>query len=499
MAEGLSNELVTEFQFKGSLNPLDKYNLEFGNAISLMTKSIGIATAISGALLGLSNSTLQVVDDLGQLSRTTNTSIEYLQELGYVASVNGSSVQALENSISGLSKKIGEAAISGSTDFDMLGISVRDANGQVKDTETVLEDVRERFKVLSAQEQINYAEKLGIDKSLIQTLNLTNEELDRARNIAKSFGVVSKQQADEVIKFNDSLTALKFGFNAIGQQVSLSFLPQMSSLSNGFTDLLVSNKDLIENGLKAFIGVTGNVLTAIGNTGKGIYEFVDSTVGMENALYALGGAMLFFNRALLLNPITLIVGGITGLIVVIDDLYVAFNGGKSVIKDFFASFNVDIVERLRLGFIQMNIILKQMGIGFLQVGSALADLIIGAGDLGRALGFNIDTSWSENMLETMNKTKTKLRSEVDSLKTDFQMKIDDIAINEAKLKLENQTIATDRAIQNTTNTNQSSIQQNNNINVEIKTNGATATTTELEASITNALNSAKEQLSARGR
>lgn len=557
----LENELVTNFEFKGSLNPLNQYNLEYGNAISLMTKSIGIATAVSGALLGLSNSTLQVVDDLGQLSRTTGTSIEYLQELGYVASINGSSVQALENSISGLSKKIGEAAISGSSDFDMIGISVRDVNGQVKSTETVLEDLRKRFQVLSAQEQLNYAEKLGIDKSLIQTLNLTNEELERSRNIAKSFGVVSKQQADEVIAFNDSLTTLKFGFNAIGQQISLSFMPEMSNLSNSFTDLLINNKDLIKNGLEVFISTTGNVLTAIGNTGKGIYEFVDATVGMENALYALGGAMLFFNRSLLLNPITLITAGIAGLILLVDDLYVAFDGGKSVIKDFFGSFNIDIVERLRLVFMQTNILLKQMGIGFLQIGGALANLIIGAGDLGKLLGFDIDTSWSENMLKTMNETKTKLRSEVDALKTDFQIKVDEISINEAKLKLEsekdrltqqsvnnilkeeniinksyenifntrntenvlntnnvfnrenittreivptlnfdNQSISPERLLSNVTNTSQSTdINQTNNINIEIKSSGADATITELENSISNTLSSAKEQLSVRGR
>jgi hypothetical protein len=52
-------------------------------------------------------------------------------------------------------------------------------------------------------------------------------------------------------------------------------------------------------------------------------------------LYAIGVAVLYFNRALLMSPIAKIVAGIVLVIAIIDDLMVAFEGGESVIRDFF--------------------------------------------------------------------------------------------------------------------------------------------------------------------
>ena len=134
----ITNELVTAFKFQGSTAPLTQYNQSFTNSISLMTKGIGIITAVNAAMMGFATSQLRSVDTMGQLSRETGVSIKYLQEMGYVASVNGGSIDSLQSSMRGLSEKIGEASINGSEDFNRLGISVRDAQGNVKSTEQVI-------------------------------------------------------------------------------------------------------------------------------------------------------------------------------------------------------------------------------------------------------------------------------------------------------------------------------------------------------------------------
>ena len=64
----------------------------------------------------------------------------------------------------------------------------------------------------------------------------------------------------------------------------------------------------------------------------------------------LGLAILYVNRAMYLNPMALFVASVILAIGVVDDLMVAFDGGESVIKDFFASFDIDIVKALTGAF-----------------------------------------------------------------------------------------------------------------------------------------------------
>lgn len=499
----VSNELVTTFEFQGSLSPLTEYNSSFGNAVSLMTKSIGIATVLSGAFLGMANSTLGVVDRLGQLSRNTGTSIEFLQKMGYVASVNGGSVQDLESSVAGLSKRIGEYASldsgEGKVIFEKLGISIRDTTGEIKKAEAVMDELRGKFQGISKVEQISIAEKLGISQGMLQTLNLTNEQMNKTLAITEAFGTVSEDQANEVMKYNDSLTTLKFGMSAIGQQVSLAFLPQMNNLSDGFIDLLISNKDLVRNGLTTFIDVTSEVIEAVINTGKVIYNIIDETIGFKNALIIAGGAVMWFNKALLMNPLGLIVAGIAAVILIVDDLYTAFTGGKSVIADFFASFNIDIVKTLTGAF---NV-LKGTWNGLIGIALQLSESVLSLFTIlekgGKFIGLDFGLGIEEQFLKVkgLKEEYQKLSKEQISSAFNNGMKIDqnkDIG----SLKIED-TLSKSLENQTTNNSQTSSTNVVNNVTVEVSATNTEMTQKQIEQSITNSLNSANEQFKGKGR
>lgn len=484
------NELITKFEFEGNLNPLNQYNDLFGNSVELMTKSIGIATTLAGGLLALSNSTLGVVDSLEQLSRETNTSIEYLQEMGYVASVNGGSVEALQSSIIGLSEKIGEAAQQGSEDFNRLGISVVDANGNIKSTERVLGEVSGRFKSLSKAEQVSFAQKLGIDKSLLQTLNLTNEQLTQTKEIAQAFGIVTKEQAQEVVAFNDNLTTLKFGFNAIGQQIALSFNPQMKALTDTFIDFLLANKDLIKNSLSKFIEVTGSVLKAITNTGRGIYQLIDATIGVEAALMLAGGAAIYFGRALFMNPVGLVIGLIAGLVLVVDDLVTAFDGGESVVGNFFAAFDVDIVNRIKL-------FMGELKVGLVQITSLITSALLALGNAGKFLGLNIDTSSLEEMKKIRENFIQQQRKENSELIRNIEKKEGALSSRDIASQISNNNNLLPGGAIPLSNINTANQTVTNNITVNA--NGLEGTAKNLEDTLVNALNNANNQIQIKGR
>lgn len=344
-------ELATKFSFQGSMKPLDNLNAGLTSAIGSIAKVTTVFTAAGVALNGFLASTLASADAQVQLSRETQIGIEEMQKWGYVASVNGGSADAMQASLVGLSRRIGEAANGageGVEVFQRLGISIRDGEGKIKSADLVMRDLQSSLGNLSQAEKISVLDKLGIDQKMLQTLQLSSTEMDKLMSKAEALGVISQDDADKVAAFNDSLTTLKFGVDNIQKRLAIAFAPSLQEVADGFTDLLVSNKDMIQNGLKKFFELVNTGLGAIFRFGKLLYNLIDGTVGFENALIIAGAAMLYLNRAMYMNPIGLIIAGIAALIVIFDDLMTGLEGGQSVIADWFKEwFNIDIIALIK--------------------------------------------------------------------------------------------------------------------------------------------------------
>lgn len=325
-------ELVTRFSFKGSTAPLANYNKGLGRGIGLlagMTAAFGVATVAVGRF---AHNTLQAVDLMAQLARNTQESITWIQEMGYAASVSGSSAQAFQSSVEGLSQKIGEAAQKGSEEFSRLGISVRDAAGNVKSAERIMDELNVQFQRmnLSTQEQRSFAEALGIDPSLLQLLGKTRGEIDGLRERARDLGVLNQEQADAAAAYNDSITTLRFGMNALRQMIAVGMAPQLQALAEWFTDVLAANKDWIMEGVERSLALLGSFFKAIGRL---LPLFGAIAAGF--AIWKAGAIAATIASAPVLAIPYAIAAAIAVVLLVIDDLIVAFQGGQSVIRDFF--------------------------------------------------------------------------------------------------------------------------------------------------------------------
>lgn len=328
-------ELVTKFSFSGSTAPLGKFNEQLGGSINLLGKMVGGLIAVSGVINTLVIATLAGADSIGQLAINTGVSVTALQELGYVASVTGSNTQALEGTISNLSQTIGQAAQKGNEDFQRLGISVRDASGEVKTADTILGEVGQRFRELglSMQEQQSFAQALGIDASLVQMLGKTSAQMLELRKRARDFGLVTEDQQASIISFNDSLTTLRFGMGAIKNQIAIGLSPSIKELSENFIDFIKVNKDLIIDG---FVAV-GNGITILLETLNRLKFVIAAGIGLFIA-FKIATIGLGVVLGAVFSPVVLITAAIVALLVIIDDLMVAMDGGKSIIRDFFLEF-----------------------------------------------------------------------------------------------------------------------------------------------------------------
>ncbi len=342
MAQVIS-ELVTKFSFVGSTKKLEGYNKSLG----LAAKRLALAgTAVLGAATALSVLTIKTIsqiDALNNLSNDTNVAVEDIQRLGFIATQTGSSMDALKSSLSGLTSKIGDAAQRGSEDFARLGISVRDANGQVKSADKILNEVALSFKRLnlSDAEKQNFASKLGIDKSVLNLMKLSTEELKAMGNEAEQFGIITTHQANKAALFNNSVEKLKFGLGALKNTIAISLGPTVNNLISSFNNFLKANKDLIANGLKALFKILSFIVKIITSVIKVVYEGTAAILQFKAGVVLVTGAVALLMASF--APITGIVLLITGIIAVIEDLYVGLTGGKSVIRDWLKSwFGFDI-------------------------------------------------------------------------------------------------------------------------------------------------------------
>jgi len=374
-------ELITKFSFEGSTSPLKDYNSSLGKSVKLlgaMGAALGMAAfAVAKWASGVSQSLQPLFD----LSEQTGVAVASIQELSFVAEQSGSSAQALESSLSGLGAKIGEAAQKGSEDFSRLGISVRDANGHVKSTDTILGELGSSFKRLglSMAEQQGYAEALGIDSSLISMLRQTSAETEKLKQRARDLGItLSPEDIKGLKEYNESIAEMDAAMSGLKNKIAVAIVPELEDLAESFSDLLAENQEWIVEGVEATVELVVDLVDAL----KRLAPFILAT-GAAFAVATIGTAGFAAALGFLISPAVLITAGILAIALVLDDLIVAFRGGESVIANFFEEFFgwdiqpilqgvVDVFKDIGGGAILVFDFLKPIAPLLLTIGAAFA-------------------------------------------------------------------------------------------------------------------------------
>lgn len=340
------NELITKFGFVGDLAPQETFNANLKASIGLLA---GMGAAIAGSAAGIAGwvtSVSESIDPLVQFGRETGIAVETIQTLGYAAEVNGSSVDALQASLGEMTKRVGEFISTGEGEAkdvaSRLGLQFKTLNGEVKSSDVIFRDLADKLQGMSQAEKFSVLDKMGIDRSMVQLLSMTGSEIEALQQKSEALGVVTQEQADLFADYNDSLTTLGKGFDGIKFQVAIGFVPVLKDLVDGFTDFLIANKDLIKNGLSHL----GEIIFSVMGMIRRFLPIVAAITIAFAAWWLVTGGLATV-MGVLLSPIVLITAAIVAVILVIDDLLTAMEGGQSVIADFFKdNWGIDIVPGL---------------------------------------------------------------------------------------------------------------------------------------------------------
>ncbi|MQV12197.1 phage tail tape measure protein [Sinorhizobium meliloti] len=219
------------------------------------------------------------ISDLGKLAKAAGVPVDKFSRLASATRLAGGSVTDLATGLQTLSDKIIDAAKGGSSEayFKQLGVSVRDAEGNIKSTEQVLDEVADGLKAVP-QDTLRASAAFDLFGSsatkLLPILADGSSGLRKYTDEADKLGatVTDKQsrQATELLaksrKVREALIGVSF-------KVSDVLLPELTKNSDKTAAYLAKNADriaqIVGKALKGISSLSADLARAfLGDVGK---------------------------------------------------------------------------------------------------------------------------------------------------------------------------------------------------------------------------------------
>ena len=337
----LLDELLVGLGFEYDPKDVKQFNEDIAATVDVIKRMSRIAVAGASAITGLTIASTRASDEQGKLAKEVDDTVENIDALQFALRRAGGTSDGMTNSLRQLSIRASEAARgvgSGIEAFGLLGISTTDTNGKLKSTSDLLLEVSGAMGGLESAKQIELADKLGIRDSIL----LLQEGPDAIKDLiiaAEELGVTTAEDASISEEFQDSLTDLWQITKQTSRTLSRVFAPILKDMIGSFTDWWKINKAIIEQNLPKWIDQFTQAFKFLSIAVGAFLAFklVGSLVALIKLLKGVSAAVLLVNASVLLLPL-LLGGAVLGLIALIEDAKVFFEGGDTFIGDMIKRF-----------------------------------------------------------------------------------------------------------------------------------------------------------------
>ena len=297
-------------------------------------KTRGLSAAAAGAVVALGGIALNAVrsaDDLNTLSKQTGFSTDQLQEMSYAADLVDVSLDDITSAASRLKRNMSSTSKDVQSAFSRLGVSVRSANGQLRSSTDVFDEV---IRALSQVENETERDTLAMQllgknaDSLAGIIDDGGAALRQYSRDAQKMGLVlSKDTLNGLNKVNDRLDELKGQMKGVlaqnGAKVIEAFLPLIEDVAGWVGNLAEKLASLDSEQVKTIATIAAVV--------AGISPALSLVSKISGAIAALMPILSSLNAVMLANPAAAVAVGIGALTAAVVALGAAAKNQKSPI------------------------------------------------------------------------------------------------------------------------------------------------------------------------
>lgn len=335
---------ATAEAFMGLLNGTTKAAGWLGAAL------VTVATAVEKYTMDQA----KAIEEGGRFADSIGMSYQKLQAMEYATTVAGGSTQELRADLAHLFKTM-SSPIPGeyNQSLYMLGNSAISAAVKSKDAGALLLALGDRFKDLSKQRQMQFADRLGISAGTMVLLRQGRAEITRLMDEARLLGIVLDDAAkNKATIFERAFRRTTAIVQGLGRSIAVGLLPGLTTATNAVSDWIVANNRFISSGIQQVVEGVGLGFRMVGDALAWAYgKFVQFLGPMGDAFKGLdatraiavlvAGALvsLAVSAAVAAAPFLLTAAAVAAVVVAVEDLYVAIQGGDSVIGGWVESFS----------------------------------------------------------------------------------------------------------------------------------------------------------------
>ncbi len=266
--EGISNGLKTAI---GGIGQIAKIGLS-----ALAGLGVGALGAVAG-LTKLILGTAKTADDLDELSQKTGISTTRLQELAFIGKQSGTDIDTMTGSMAKLVRSMDATKSYGAPAaqaFRTLGVSVRDAHGNLKDSEQVFYDTLNALGKVGDDTERD-ALSMEIFGKSAQELNplilMGADGMKTMSDQAHTLGaVMSEEDVKAAADLNDKIDGLKMGFQGTANTILSAFIPAFSGVADtvgGYATIFAKaiglNKDFPKVGQQMIVDLVRSIILQI--------------------------------------------------------------------------------------------------------------------------------------------------------------------------------------------------------------------------------------------
>ena len=255
---------------------------------------------------------------LGHSTSLMGYNIENVSAMGGALKRFGGDTQSVINSLNALNSGLQDAKFGGGALIDVAkryGLSISTSNGKLMSAEQLLNSLSRQLQRYDKQTRVAIASQLGLDESLVRAFSNGGAELQRLIDKQKQYGIITAKDVRISDNFNNAVLDLKDSFGGVVKMFSRLVLPLLTKLIKlltSFVEFMKKHKQFVIAFFSALLIAMIPVLAILGKM-------------------AVASAAAF-------APIYAVIGVITAIALVVEDIYYYFMGWDSVTGDLAKKF-----------------------------------------------------------------------------------------------------------------------------------------------------------------